>query len=247
MEAVSVAGQRKHSASILSSVDRRFSARLVPRVPRYIRSTHLTLLTLVWSALVIAGDALAVGNRLWLIGVSFVVASQYLTDAIDGKLGAVRGDGLVRWGFYMDHLLDYTFLCAVLVGYALLVPAQFHWLIMVILVVAVGFMVSSFLACALEGDLGISYLRVGPVEIRVLLITLNIWLALGGRAPLARVLPIVLATSGAALFAFVARTQRRLWLADNPGPSLQGLTAASPSFNRLSTVVSRPSATLPTR
>jgi hypothetical protein len=45
----------------------------------------------------------------WLWGVSAMIFMQYATDHYDGKLGKYRGTGLVRWGYYMDHLLDYFF------------------------------------------------------------------------------------------------------------------------------------------
>ncbi len=241
MDDVAVAGQRKHSPSILSALDRRLITRLVPRVPQAIRSHHLTMLTLLWSVLILVGDVLARKNRAWLFGVSLIVAMQYVTDAIDGKLGTRRGDGLIRWGFYTDHLLDYAFLSAIVLGYALLVPPQLQGLMMAIHVVAVGFMVSSFLACAVEGDLGVSYLRVGPVEIRLLFIAINTWLALGGRAPLARVLPIILAASLTALCAFVAQTQRRLWRVDHQSTisiaSRQSPIRTSPIIDRQSAIV----------
>jgi len=214
MNDAAVAGQDKHSPALLSAADHRLIAHLVTRVPRAVQSHHLTILTLVWSGLVLAGYALAIRDRRWLCVVSALVAAQYVTDAVDGKLGALRGDGLVRWGFYADHLLDYVFLCSILLGYALLVPPQLVWLMMAILVVAIGFMVSSFLACAVEGSLGISYARIGPVEVRLLFIGINTWLALGGRAPLSTVLTAVLAVSLVALCTFVAGTQARLWRAD---------------------------------
>ncbi len=239
MDAAAVAGQQKQSPSVLSTLDRRLIARLIPYVPRSIQSHHLTMLTLVWSGCVLGGYALAVQDRRWLSAVSALVALQYVTDAIDGKLGALRGDGLVRWGFYMDHLLDYVFLCAMLLGYALLVPPQLLWMMMAILVVAVGFMVSSFLACAVEGALGISYLCVGPVEIRILFIAINTWLTVVGHAPLSALQPVVLALSLALLCAFVTRTQGRLWRLDNR----QSPTASrqSPVANRQSPVASRQS------
>jgi phosphatidylglycerophosphate synthase len=215
MDAAAVAGQQKQSPSVLSTLDRRLIARLIPYVPRSIQSHHLTMLTLVWSGCVLAGYALAAGDRRWLWAVSAVVVLQYVTDAIDGKLGALRRDGLVRWGFFMDHLLDYVFLCSLLLGYALLVPPQLLWMMMAILVVAAGFMVSSFLACAVEGALGISYLRVGPVEVRILFIAINTWLTVFGHAPLSAILPVVLALSLALLCAFVTRTQSRLWRLDS--------------------------------
>lgn len=245
-----IAGQRKHSPSALSTLDRRLIARLLPYVPRVIRSHHLTVLTLVWSGSALGSFALAAGDRRWLSAVSAFVVLQYVTDAIDGKLGALRGDGLVRWGFYMDHLLDYVFLCSILLGYALLVPPRLLWLMMAILVVAVGFMVSSFLACAVEGSLGISYLRVGPVEIRALFIAINTWLTVVGHAPLPAILPVVLAASFVVLCAYVVRTHARLWHSDSAivdqssmanEPANQQSPLESAAANRDAAVVRLPS------
>jgi hypothetical protein len=94
-------------------------------------------------------------------------------------------------------------------------------------------MVSSFLACAVEGDLGISHLGVGPVEIRLLFIAINSWLAAGGRAPLAAILPVAIMASAVALFSLIARTQRRLWRADRRATITLGTRhARSPIGNR---------------
>jgi phosphatidylglycerophosphate synthase len=240
MDDTAVPGQHKHSASFLSALDRRLIARVVPLVPRWIHSHHLTMLTLLWSALILACDALAANNRTWLFAVSVFIAIQYVTDAVDGKLGVLRGDGLVRWGFYMDHLLDYIFLCSVLLGYTVLVPSELQWLMMAILIVAIGFMVTSFLACAVEGNLGISYLRLGPVEIRLLFIGINVWLALGGRAPLPTVLPLVLTVALATLYGYVDATQRRLWHHDTRQSSTQS-AITNHQFNRQSPIVNRQS------
>jgi hypothetical protein len=49
---------------------------------------------------------------------------QYVTDHYDGKIGKYRNTGLVRWGYYMDHLLDYVFLCSIIIGYAFILPEK---------------------------------------------------------------------------------------------------------------------------
>ena len=226
MESAHVAGQHKHSPSLLTAQDRRLTARLVTWMPEWLHSWQLTMLTLLWSALALTCSAMAVRNRAWLCAVSAIVALQYLTDAVDGKLGVARGDGLVRWGFYMDHLLDYVFLSSMLLGYALLVPPELQFVMMAIFGLSIGFMVSSFLACAVEGNLGISYLRLGPVEIRLLFIGINSWLAAGGRAPLGIVLPAVAAALALALVAMAAQTQARLWRTDTSDVIHHGRHAA---------------------
>ena len=47
-----------------------------------------------------------------------------MTDHYDGKIGKYRNTGLVRWGYYMDHLLDYFFLASVIIGYAFILPER---------------------------------------------------------------------------------------------------------------------------
>jgi phosphatidylglycerophosphate synthase len=150
-------------------------------------------------------------NRWFWVG-SAVILGQYLTDAIDGKVGQLRNDGLLRWGFYVDHVLDYVFLCSMLFGYALLVPSESQWLMTAAMALAGCFMASSFLACSLIGSLPISFGPVGPVEVRIILVLVNVWLAAGGRAALAVVLPVVLAACFAVLVLMVYRVQRGFWI-----------------------------------
>src|SRR5262245_17890441 len=106
----------ERSRSILSRWDHRFIDWLAPRVPAWISSRQLTLLTAVWSGLVWFGCYLASANRQWLWLSTAAIAAQYLTDALDGKIGKLRNDGFVRWGHYMDHLLDYVFMAAIFSG-----------------------------------------------------------------------------------------------------------------------------------
>lgn len=208
-------GDQKDTDSLLSSRDRQFANWAARRMPPWVQSQHLTLMTLGWSALLLVTARLAQHNTSWLWASSAVIGAQYFTDAIDGKLGQLRGAGLVRWGFYMDHLLDYAFLCSILLGYALLVPPGFQWLMGAILAVAGCFMVSSFLACSLTGHLKISFLRLGPVEARLVLILLNAWLAMGGRAALVFALPSTLVGSLALLVVMTYQIQRQLWMLDS--------------------------------
>ena len=108
----------KSSASLLSPFERRLAALVVPRIPRWLGTQHLTLMTLLWCAGLALFGWLAAGDLRWLWGSSAMIALQWATDFFDGKVGKHRGTGLVKWGFYMDHLLDYAFLCAVVGAYA---------------------------------------------------------------------------------------------------------------------------------
>jgi phosphatidylglycerophosphate synthase len=205
---------RKSSASVLAPIEHRIGRRALRLVPSWLESQHLTLMTLGWSAMVLAAAIPARSNPRWLAIVSIAIMLQYLTDAVDGKIGQLRNAGLVRWGYYMDHLLDYLFLCAILITYARLLPDRFEYLMTIVLAIAAGFMVSAFLARAVTGVLEISFLGLGPIEMRLIFVGINTWLATVGRAEMLAVVPYVIGAALIVLTALVYRTQRRLWQLD---------------------------------
>ncbi|HVW03626.1 MAG TPA: CDP-alcohol phosphatidyltransferase family protein [Vicinamibacterales bacterium] len=208
-------------------------------MPPSIGSHHLTLLTLPWSGLVLGAGCLARHDPRWLFAVSALIVLQYLTDAVDGKVGKVRNAGLVRWGYYMDHLLDYVFLCAVLGVYAMLVPAESQYLMMLVLAVSGGFMVSAFLARAVTGELPISYGGIGPAEIRLVFIAINTWLVIAGRVYMLAVVPYVIVAATTALGTLVWRTQRQLWRLDEEA-ARRSTSASAPVAKRFLKTTSSP-------
>jgi phosphatidylglycerophosphate synthase len=204
----------KSSTSLLSPLERRLAARVVPRVPAWMGTQHLTMLTLAWCAGLVAFGYLAANDLRWLWGSSLMIALQWVTDFFDGKVGKYRGTGLVKWGFYMDHLLDFVFLCAVLGSYAFVLPERAHLSLFLVLAVFGGFMVNSFLAFAATGRFHISHGKLGPTEFRAALVCINSLLVLYGTRRMAKALPYVAACGFVALCVLAYRTQRELWRRD---------------------------------
>jgi hypothetical protein len=186
----------------------------VPRIPAWLGTHHLTLLTLLWCAGLVVFGRLAAGDLRWLWGSSLMIALQWVTDFFDGKVGKHRGTGLVKWGFYMDHLLDYAFLCAVVGAYAFVLPAASHLHLFLVLAVFGGFMVNSFLGFAATGRFHISHGRLGPTEFRLALVLINSLVVFYGTRRMAKALPYVAACGFVALCVLAYRTQRELWLRD---------------------------------
>ncbi|MCA1635037.1 MAG: hypothetical protein LC802_15445 [Acidobacteria bacterium] len=212
------AGANKVSSSILSPLERRMARRVVPAIPSWLGTHHLTMLTLVWCALIVFFSFLAAGgDRRWLWGASLMIFCQYLTDFFDGKVGKYRNTGLVKWGFYMDHLLDYVFLCSVVAGYALILPANSQRHLFFLLAVFGGFMVNSFLAFAATEKFSISHMGLGPTEFRIALITLNTLVIFNGTRRMEKVLPYVAAGGLLVLCLLVYRTQKEIWRRDMEG------------------------------
>jgi phosphatidylglycerophosphate synthase len=207
-------GASKSNTSFLTPFERRLAVRVLPRIPTWLETYHLTMLTLVWSGLILFFSYLAARDLRWLWGVSAMVALQYVTDHYDGKIGKYRGTGLVRWGYYMDHLLDYLFLCSVIIGYAFILPEKSRYQILITLAIFAGYEVSTFLAFAATDRLKISYLKFGPTEFRLALIIINALLVQYGTRTMANGLKYVNIGAAIGLAFVVYRTHKVIWALD---------------------------------
>jgi phosphatidylglycerophosphate synthase len=214
IEAGQFAGAGKTNTSFLTPLERRLAPLVLPKIPYWLETYHLTLLTLVWSGLIVFFSYLARENRRWLWLVSVMILFQYLTDHYDGKIGKFRNTGLVRWGYYMDHLLDYFFLCSVLIGYALILPEKSRYQILLTLAIFAGYEMSTFLAFAATDLLKISFLKFGPTEFRLALIIINGLVAEFGLRYMISGLKYVNLGAAIGLAIMIYRTQRMIWQLD---------------------------------
>ena len=175
------AGDKKKGKSVLGPLERRFIDWGIPKVPKPIMSQHLTYVTLFWSAGIVASGWLARDNRAWLHVISAMVFGQWLTDSFDGSLGKYRKQGLVKWGFFMDHILDLLFAGSIVIAYSFLVDADWlQFLFMVLLLVTTATMAVSFLSFAATNEFQIAYYGIGPTEVRISYIALNTFVYFAG-------------------------------------------------------------------
>src|SRR5205807_325893 len=208
------AGAGKTNFGLLVPFERRLAAFVLPRIPEWLETYHLTLLTPVWSIGAVIFDRMAAGNLRWLWMTNLMIVLHYFTDHFDGKLGKYRNTGLRKWGFYMDHLFDYSFLCAILLGYSFLIPQKSMFDLMLVLCVMSTFMFHTHLMLATTEELRVSFSRFGPTEMRIALIILNILMIKFGTRGLKGSLPWI-ALGGIIAFSVVAfLAQRKLWRVD---------------------------------
>ena len=209
------AGDKKVGASILGRWEKRFVDQWLPRIPDSVETYHLTLLTLLWSLLALLFFWLAKGNLHWLWGGSALIVLQYLSDLFDGALGRRRGTGLIKWGFYMDHLLDYVFQSAIVIGYSMIAPEEVpDYYFFGLLLITGGYMVNSFLWFAATNRFEISYFGIGPTEVRILVIVLNASIIFIGTSRWPITVPVLFGILLIGLAAIVYRTQKQLWKMD---------------------------------
>jgi len=208
------AGAGKTNSGFLVPLERRLTAFVLPRIPRWLETYHLTLLTPVWSVLIVVFGYLAASDLRWLWLTNLMIVLHYFTDHFDGKLGKYRDTGLRKWGFYMDHLFDYGFLCSILIGYSFLIPPNSVFSMMLVLCVFSAFMFHTFLMLAATDEFRVSFSRFGPTELRIALIVINGFIIKFGTRGLRGALPWVACGGVIALTVLAYIAQRKLWQVD---------------------------------
>lgn len=212
--AVKFAGDQKVGKSLLYDLEMKFVERTIHLIPKGLETYHLTMLTLVWSGLIVYFGYLAKGNINWFHLVSAMVFLQYLTDLFDGKVGKMRNTGLIKWGFYMDHFLDYLFLGSILTAYAFQIPSDLRAVGFITALFVIGFLINSFLAFAATNQFEISFIGVGPTEGRILFILVNTFIIIFGFKYFLLLLPYIAILAFLALCAVVWRKHKQIWKMD---------------------------------
>lgn len=206
-------GHLKVGMSHLHKWEQRFVKWGTPKIPHYIETYHLTATTIIWCIGVLGFGFLAKNNIQWLWGSSAMIILQYLTDLFDGAVGRHRNTGLIKWGYYADHFLDYMFMCCILIGYTFFIPDRYG-LMFFLLMVYGGFMVNAFVSFGALNEFRVSYFGIGPTEGRIGFIVANTMLAIFGKTYLSQFLPLVLGIVSAALIVVIYFTQKRIWAID---------------------------------
>ncbi len=209
------AGDKKEGQSFLGAAERRFIDAWIPRIPKPILSHHLTMLTLLWSVAMVGFGYLAQQHRAFLHLMSVLVFLQWLTDSFDGSLGKYRKQGLVKWGFFMDHLLDLLFAGSIVIAYSFLVEVWWlRLLFLILLLITCATMAVSFLSFAATNKFQIAYYGIGPTEIRIGYIALNTLVFFIGTAVFSWGVPLVVAVNLVAFVVLATQTSRNLWAID---------------------------------
>lgn len=214
VENIEFGGDKKVGKSILSGPENKLKHFIIPKLPAAIETYHLTMATLLWSLVnvVVAFFAAENHNLLWVV--SGMIVLQYVTDLLDGELGRQRDTGLVKWGFYMDHFLDFLFLCSlVFVGYMISPPGLTIWYFG-LLVVLNSYMVNSFLSFGATNEFEIYYYGFGPTEMRVVFVLINIYIIKFGTDYFDILLPLVVIVCLLGLVVNTWQIQKKLWALD---------------------------------
>jgi phosphatidylglycerophosphate synthase len=204
-------------------LEKRFVVWATARVPLWLGSQHLTTMTVAWSGLVVLSGWLAGrGSLHWLWLSSLMLVLQWLTDSLDGSVGRTRGQGLKRWGYYMDHFLDYVFMACVMGHYAFVVGEPARTLFLLLAPLYAAFEVSSWLEHGATGTFRITFNGIGPTEVRLFHVLVNTGIVVWGTGWVIAALPWYMGVLTAMLAVTVWGTQRRIWDRDMTEKNREG-------------------------
>jgi phosphatidylglycerophosphate synthase len=202
---------------LLAGVERRVLRRVATWVPRTIRSNHLTALGILGATGAGAAYALTNHDPAWLWVASLMLVVNWLGDSLDGTLARVRGTQRPKYGYYLDHVVDAFSTAVIGLGIGLS-PYVNLGLALGLVVVYLALSINVYLESSVFGVFKISYGRIGPTEVRLVLILLNTvvalvaWFELKGPIPLHVAANWTLAILLAGMVAlFVGRFARNLY------------------------------------
>ncbi len=208
------AGDKKVGVSILTPAEIKLKNWLVPKVPESIETWHLTFMTILWSAGALFFGWLAATDIHWVCGISLMIILQYLSDLADGEVGRRRDTGLIKWGFYMDHFLDYIFMCCLVIAGYLFAPESTQFWFLILLGIVPAFMVNSFLSFAATNEFEIYHHGLGPTETRLVFIVINTYIVFFGTSQFYWMLPLACLLTGIALIVYSWQIHKKLWALD---------------------------------
>src|SRR5688500_8019954 len=163
---------------LLAGAERRFLPWVAHRLPRRVLPDDMTALGVAAALGVCAAYQLSNDVTGWLWVASALLVVQWLGDSLDGTLARVRGIQRPKYGYYLDHLVDAIATAAIGIGLGL----SPFMLLSVGTLIVVAYLVLSinvYLESQAFGRFSIGYGKLGPTEIRIVLIALNTLLALG--------------------------------------------------------------------
>ena len=145
---------------------------LAARIPSWIVPDSLTALGVV-GGVIIFGAYCSTNlndNFLWLASFGFIL--NWFGDALDGTLARYRNIQRPKYGFFLDHTVDAF--CQLLIVMGLGLSPYFTFRVACLGLIGY-FMISIlvYVRTCVEGVFQISYAKIGPTEVRLILIGLN--------------------------------------------------------------------------
>lgn len=158
--------------SILNAAEKKVLVWLAERQPSWMTSDILTYLGTFGAVVIAVGYILSSCdmNWLWLSSLGFVI--NWYGDSLDGTLARVRNRQRPIYGYYLDHTVDAVNELIIVLGIGL--SGMVH-LSLALLILALYFMltVNVSINAHLKKEFRLTYAKMGPTELRIIMIIVN--------------------------------------------------------------------------
>ncbi|MEJ2757743.1 MAG: CDP-alcohol phosphatidyltransferase family protein [Anaerolineales bacterium] len=141
-------------------------------MPAWVNPDILTVIGILGAVMIAAGYILTQYNLafLWLASLGYFV--NWFGDSLDGSLARYRDIQRPKYGYYVDHIVDVIdeFIVILALGISPLVHFEIAALALI------GYLMLSahtFLRTFVDGVFKISFGKLGPTEVRVIIVIIN--------------------------------------------------------------------------
>ena len=152
--------------------EKRNLPKMAAALPSWISSDHLTVLGIIAALVISLGYVLTNYSPWWLMLANFGFFLHWWADSLDGTLARVRHREREQYGYFVDHMCDAFSTAIILVAFGLSPLMRLD----ISLFLTIGYLLLNIYAhvgAYTEGIFRLSYAKVGPTEIRILVVIVN--------------------------------------------------------------------------
>ena len=170
---------RRINDILLGPLERPTLKWLAAHMPTWVTPDICTIIGVAGSFVIAISYLFSVYDRnfLWLASLGFVI--NWFGDSLDGTLARYRKIERPIFGFFVDHITDAFSVTVIVLGLGLTTYVSFA-IACLALIAYLLLCVLVFVRTSAIGEFKISYSKLGPTEIRVLIVLLNIMMYFGG-------------------------------------------------------------------
>lgn len=165
--------------TLLGPLERPVLNWLAARQPAWVNPDILTGVGILGAVVICLGYILSSYNKnfLWLASLGFIL--NWYGDSLDGTLARYRNIQRPKYGYFVDHTVDSFNEVLIFLGLGLSPYMRFD-LACLLLIGYLLVSIHAFVRIAVTGVFQISYIRLGPTELRLIAIAANTWVYFWG-------------------------------------------------------------------
>lgn len=154
------------------SWEKRNLPKMAKALPKWVSPDHLTILGVIAGLIIAIGYLLTWYSNWWLLLCNFGLFIHWYADSLDGTLARVRHIERENYGYFVDHICDVWTIVIICIafGFSPLIHIE------VALFLTIGYLLLNiyvYIRAYSEKIFRISFSRLGPTEVRIILCITN--------------------------------------------------------------------------